>query len=140
MPKGDTLSPACNHQAEIVSSCTSFEPTTRQQAGSVVYILVPHCPTPPSVDGLTMMESSIAIDWMRSPPAQCAVLKLLVYKCVHSCKLTKCTCMANRPACKYMRTQKRNSDENACEPPTRVNGESTRQHVHVSARLKQWLD
>ena len=40
------------HPAEIVSSCTSFEPTTRQQAGSdVVYMLVPQWPTLPSVDG-----------------------------------------------------------------------------------------
>ena len=41
----------CYHHAEIVSSCTSFQPTTRQQAGSAVYTLVPHCPILPSVDG-----------------------------------------------------------------------------------------
>ena len=46
-----------------------------------------------------MMASSIAIHWMRSPPAQYAVLELLVCKCVLSCKLTKCTCIANRLAC-----------------------------------------
>ena len=50
-PKEEILSPVCNHHADIVSSCTSFEPTTRQQAGSAVYKLVPHCPTLPSVDG-----------------------------------------------------------------------------------------
>ena len=49
--KGGEIKSGCYHHADIVSSCTSFEPTTRQQAGSVVYMLVPHCPTLPSVDG-----------------------------------------------------------------------------------------
>ena len=93
--RGDIES-GCYHHADIVSSCTSFEPTTRQQDGRAVYMLVPHWPTLPSVDGLTMMASSIAIHWMRSPPAQFAVMELLVWKCVRSYKLTKCTCMANR--------------------------------------------
>ena len=46
-----------------------------------------------------MMASSIANHWTRSPPAQDAVLEVLVCKCVRSCKLTKCTCIANRLAC-----------------------------------------
>ena len=49
-----------------------------------------------------MMASSIAIHWMRSPPAQYAVLEVLVCKCVRSCKLTKCTCIANILACTDM--------------------------------------
>ena len=48
--RGDIES-GCYHHADIVSSCTSFEPTTRQQAGSYVYMLIPHCPTLPSMDG-----------------------------------------------------------------------------------------
>ena len=49
-----------------------------------------------------MMASSIAIHWMRSPAAQYAVLELLVCKCVRSYKLTECTCIANRLACRDM--------------------------------------
>ena len=49
-----------------------------------------------------MMASSIAIHWMRSPPAQYAVLEVLVCKCVRSCKLTKCTCISNILACTDM--------------------------------------
>ena len=49
-----------------------------------------------------MMASSIVIHRMRSPPAQYAVLELLVCKCARSCKLTKCTHMANRLACTDM--------------------------------------
>ena len=48
--RGDIES-GCYHHADIVSSCTSLEPTTRQQAGRAVYMLVPHCQTLPSVDG-----------------------------------------------------------------------------------------
>ena len=48
--RGDIES-GCYHHADIVSSCTSFEQTTRQQAGRAVYMLVPHCQTLPSVDG-----------------------------------------------------------------------------------------
>ena len=50
----------CYHHADIVSSRTSSEPTTstRQQSGSVVCLLVPQCPTLPSVDGYVMMASS----------------------------------------------------------------------------------
>ena len=58
VPKGGILSPDFYHYAEIVSSCTSFEPTTRQQAGSAVCLLVPQCQTLPSVDGYVMMASS----------------------------------------------------------------------------------
>ena len=97
-PKRREIESGCYHLAEIVSSCTSFEPTTRQQAGRAVYMLVPHCPTLPSVDDYMMMANSIAIHWMRSPSAPDAVLELLVYKCVRSCKLTKCTFIANRLA------------------------------------------
>ena len=49
-----------------------------------------------------MMASSIAIYWMWSPPAQFAVMELLVCKCVRSYKLTTCTCIANRLACTDM--------------------------------------
>ena len=65
-------------------------------------MLVPQCPTLPSVDGLMMMACSIAIHGMRSPPAQFADMELLVCKCVRSYKLTKCTCIANRLACTDM--------------------------------------
>ena len=99
--KRGEIESGCYHHAEIVFSSTSFEPTTRQQAGSDVYMLFPNCPTLPSVDGWMMMASSIAIHWMRSPPAQDAVL-LLVCKCVRSYKLTECTCMANILAYRYM--------------------------------------
>ena len=40
-------------------------------------------------------DATLAIHWMRSPPAPDAVLELLPCKCVRSCKLTKCTCIAN---------------------------------------------
>ena len=48
--KGGEIESGCYHHADIVSSCTSFEPTTRQQAGSAVYMLVPHCPTLPGME------------------------------------------------------------------------------------------
>ena len=38
------------------------------------------------------------LHWMRSPPAPDAVLELLACQCVSSCKLSTCTCMANRLA------------------------------------------
>ena len=46
-----------------------------------------------------MMASLIDIHLMRSQTAQYAVLEFLVCKCVRSCKLTKCTCIASRLAC-----------------------------------------
>ena len=49
-----------------------------------------------------MMASSMAIHWMRWPPAQYAVLELLACKCASSYKLPKCTCMANGLACTDM--------------------------------------
>ena len=93
VPKGDILSQVCYHHATIVSSCTFFEPTIRQQSGSAVCKVVPHCRTLPSVDG------NLAIHWMRSPPAPYAVLEWLACKCIRSCKLPKCACMANGLAC-----------------------------------------
>ncbi len=48
-------------------------------------------------------DGKLAIHWMRSPPAPDAVLELFVCMCVRSCKLTKCTFVANRLACTYMR-------------------------------------
>ena len=67
--------------------------TTMQQSGSPVCMVVPQCRTLPIVDG------KLAIHWMRSPPAPDAVLELLACKYVRSCKLPKCTCMANGLAC-----------------------------------------
>ena len=47
-------------------------------------------------------DGKLAIHWMRSPPAPDAVLELLACKCVRSCKLPKCACMANGLSCTYM--------------------------------------
>ena len=40
-------------------------------------------------------DDKLAIHWMLSPPAPDAVLELLACKYLRSCKLPKCTCMAN---------------------------------------------
>ena len=94
--KGERLSPDCYHHADIVSSCTSFEPTTRHPPGSDVCLLVPQWPILPSVDGYMMMTIS--------PFTECGhhQQQLLACKCVRSCKLPKCTSMANRLACTEM--------------------------------------
>ena len=100
MPKLERLSPVCYHQADIFSSCTSFEPTARQQSGSDVCLLVPQCQTLPSVDGYVMMASSPVTGYGRHQHH--AVLELLACRCVRSCKLPKCTCIANELACADM--------------------------------------
>ena len=79
MPNWERLSTVCYHYAEIVSSCTSFEPTTRQQSGSAVCLqsgsavclLVPQCQTLPSVDGYVMMASSPFTDAVATSTIRC---------------------------------------------------------------------
>ena len=58
---------------------------------------LPARPTVPNPNkcGLICDDGKLAIHWMRSPTAPCAVLELLACKCVRSCRLPKCTCMAN---------------------------------------------
>ena len=56
----------------------------------------------PTKCGLICDDGKLAIHWMRSQPAPYAVLELLACKCVRSCKLPKCTCMANGLACADM--------------------------------------
>ena len=64
-------------------------------------------------------DGKLAIHWMRSPPAPDAVLELLACKCVRSCKLSTCTCMAHGLACTDMcklqpcSNQKQQEDEDA---------------------------
>ena len=56
----------------------------------------------PTKCGLIDDDGKLAMHWMRSPPAPDAVLELLACKCVRSCKLSTCTCMAHGLACAYM--------------------------------------
>ena len=56
----------------------------------------------PTKCGLIDDDGKLAIHWMRSPPALDAVLELLACKCVRSCKLSTCTCMAHGLACTDM--------------------------------------
>ena len=56
----------------------------------------------PIKHGWTEEDGKLAILWMRSPPAPDAVLQLLTCKCVCSCKLSSCTCLANRLPCTDM--------------------------------------
>ena len=72
-----------NYQAAIWKCCLPARPT------------VPN----PTKCGLICDDGKLAIHWMRSQPAPYAVLELLACKCVRSCKLPKCTCMANGLAC-----------------------------------------
>ena len=75
-----------NYQAAIWKCCLHARPT------------VPD----PTKCGWIDYDGKLAIRWMRSPPASDAVLELLACKCVRSCKLPKCTCMANGLACTNM--------------------------------------
>ena len=102
VPKGGILSPDFYHYAEIVSPCTSFKPTIRQQSGSAVCLLVPQCQTLPSVDGYVMMASSPFTGCGRNQHRMLSWNCWLACKCVRSCKLPKCTCMANGLACADM--------------------------------------
>ena len=56
----------------------------------------------PTKCGLIDDEGKLAIHWMRSPPSPDAVWELLACKCVRSCKLSTCTCMAHGLACTDM--------------------------------------
>ena len=44
----------------------------------------------------------LVIDWMRGPPAPFAVLELMACKCVRTCKLPDCSCLANKLKCTEM--------------------------------------
>ena len=72
-----------NYQAAIWKCCLPARPTVPK----------------PTKYGLICDDGKLAIHWMRSQPAPYAVLELLACKCVRSCKLPKCTCMANGLAC-----------------------------------------
>ena len=94
------LSPVCYPHAEIVSSCTSFESTTRQQPGSAVCMLVPQCPTLPSVDGYMMMASSALTGYGRHQLHMLSWNRLLATVCVPvSCRNVH-VCLANIHACR----------------------------------------
>ena len=88
----------CAKRGEIESSllplCRDclFIHFIRANYQAAICLLVPQCQTVPSVDEY----------WMRSSPAPYVVLELLACKCVRSCKLPKCTCMANGLACADM--------------------------------------
>ena len=90
-----------NYQAAIWKCCLHARPT------------VPD----PTKCGWIDDDGKLAIHWMRSPPAPDAVLELLACKCVRSCKLPKCTCIANGLACTNMcklqscSNQKQHEDE-----------------------------
>ena len=75
-----------NYQAAMWKCCLPARPT------------VPN----PTKCGWICDDGKLAIHWMRSPPAPYAVLELLACKCVCSCKLPTCTCMANGLACADM--------------------------------------
>ncbi len=75
-----------NYQAAIWKCCLPARPT------------VPN----PTKCGWRCDDGKLAIHWMRSPLAPYAVLELLACKRVRSCKLPKCTCMANVLACADM--------------------------------------
>ena len=47
-------------------------------------------------------NGKLASEWMRGTPAPDAVLQLLSCKCVRSCKLPDCTCLANGLKCTDM--------------------------------------
>ena len=55
-------------------------------------------------------DGKLAIHWMWSPPAPDAVMEWLACKCVRSCKLSTCTCMANGLACSNQKQQEDEDD------------------------------
>ena len=75
---------ANNYQASIWKCCLQTQPFVAD---------------PKDCGWKTDGEGHLAIEWMRTPPAPDAVLELLSCKCLRSCKLLRCTCLANGLAC-----------------------------------------
>ncbi len=56
----------------------------------------------PTNHGWSVDEDTFGIHWMQSPPAPDMVLELLACKCVRTCKLPTCSCLAYKLPCTDM--------------------------------------